>query len=229
MSRPAEHPAGSAAPAPEDIAAAFGPAAPALVAYAELLAGPGVERGLLGPAEPPRLWERHLANCAAVTALLPQGARVADLGSGAGLPGIVLALCRPDLRLVLVEPMARRWAFLLECVDELGLAGRVEVRRTRAEDCGPLAVPVVVARALATLGRLVELAAPLLTPGGALLAIKGRRASAEVTGAAPVLARHRLDADVRRLPAPGGGETTVIVASTAISRWAPAETGRCFT
>lgn len=141
--------------------------------YAELLAGPGIERGLLGPREADRLWPRHLVNSAALTELLPSAAHVVDLGSGAGLPGIPLAIARPDLQVTLVEPLLRRANFLTECVEELELPN-VAVRRGRAEElAGMLAGDVVVARAVARLDRLVGWAVPLTVPGGTVLAVKG--------------------------------------------------------
>jgi len=165
----------------------FGSRLPAAVRYAGLLAGPGVARGLLGPREVPRLWERHLLNCAAIAGLPQSGATVADLGSGAGLPGIVLAIVRPDLQVVLLEPAARRADFLAEAVDLLRLTN-VTILRARAEDAAAeLRVPVVTARAVAPLGRLVGWALPLLEPAGRLLAIKGRLADREVTAAAATL------------------------------------------
>jgi len=143
-----------------------------------------VERGLLGPHEASRIWERHLLNCAVVSELLPRAARVADIGSGAGLPGIVLACARPDLRIDLVEPMARRVTFLKEAVAALALAGRVSVVRGRAEERAVIrrVAPVawVTARAVAPLDRLAAWCLPLLKPGGHLLALKGRRGAQEL-------------------------------------------------
>lgn len=161
--------------------------------YAEVLAGAGIERGLLGPRELPRLWERHLLNCAAVADLLPQGARVVDVGSGAGLPGIALAVRRPDLRVDLVEPLQRRAEFLREAVADLGLSGTVRVLRGRAED-GEVRRQVgdagwVTARAVAPLDRLVRWCLPLLRTGGQLLAMKGDSASDEVALHAATLRR----------------------------------------
>lgn len=168
-------------------AAVFGPAAPAAERYAELLAGPGVERGLIGPREVPRLWERHILNCAAVASLVPRRCSLVDLGSGAGLPGIVLALMLPGIEVTLLEPMLRRATFLSECVTELGLVN-ARVLRARAEDlAGELAADVVTARAVAPLDRLAVLAAGLLRPGGIILAIKGARAEQEVAAARPAL------------------------------------------
>jgi 16S rRNA (guanine527-N7)-methyltransferase len=152
--------------------------------YAELLTSSGVERGLLGPREASRIWERHLLNCAVVGELLPRAARVVDIGSGAGLPGIVLACARPDLRIDLVEPMARRVTFLDEAVAALALGGRVSVVRGRAEERAVIrrVAPVawVTARAVAPLDRLAAWCLPLLKPGGHLLALKGRHGAEEL-------------------------------------------------
>lgn len=167
----------------------FGPALGAALRYAELLAGPGVERGLIGPRETPRLWDRHLINCAAVAELVPQGSSLIDLGSGAGLPGVVLAMLLPDSEVVLLEPLARRAAFLEETVQELGL-GNTAVRRARAEDvAGQLSADVVTARAVAPMERLADLALGLVRPGGLVLAIKGAAAAQELAQAGPVLRR----------------------------------------
>lgn len=158
----------------------FGDRLPLAVRYVEHLATTGVDWGLIGPREVPRLWERHVLNCAVVGELVPPGSRVIDLGSGAGLPGLPLALCRPDLQILLVEPLLRRAQWLEQVVADLAL-GQVEVRRARAEQlAGESAVPVVTARAVAPLDRLARWGLPLLGPGGALLAIKGRTAQQEV-------------------------------------------------
>jgi len=176
-------------PAPDEARGAFGDQFDLARRYAELLAGPAVERGLIGPREAPRLWERHLLNCVGLAALVPQGATVADLGSGAGLPGLVLALARPDCDVTLVEPLLRRTTFLSEVVEELGLA-HVEVFRGRAEELhGHREFDVVTARALAPLERLLGWAMPLVAPGGELLAMKGSSAAEEIVAAGPVLAR----------------------------------------
>ncbi|MBD2894898.1 Ribosomal RNA small subunit methyltransferase G [Actinomadura sp. RB99] len=167
----------------------FGETLPVAERYAAFLADAGVERGLIGPREADRLWERHLINCAVVAEAIPADAQVVDIGSGAGLPGIVLAIVRPDLRITLLEPLLRRTTFLSECVEMLDLRN-VEVRRARAEDVTKeFSVDVATARAVAPLERLAKWALPLLRPGGELLALKGERAAAELDEAAPVLQR----------------------------------------
>jgi len=186
------------APAMPDVGrAVFGGAAATAERYAGLLAGVGVERGVIGPNEVPRIWERHLLNSAAVAELVPLGSSLVDLGSGAGLPGIVLAMVLPDSEVVLLEPMLRRATFLEECVAELGL-GNARVVRARAEQvAGELAVDVVTARAVAPLDRLAALAVGLLKPGGIVLAVKGAKASGEVRDAKAALDRLGLrDAEV---------------------------------
>lgn len=173
----------AAVPDPPDPAgwpAAWREALPGLTAYAALLADAGVVRGLLGPREVPRLWDRHLLNSLAVEPLVPAGARVADVGSGAGLPGLAVALVRPDLSVDLVEPLLRRSVFLGEAVEALGLADRVRVIRARAEEAERGAYDVVLARAVAPLGTLAGWCLPMLRPGGALLALKGEQAGAEL-------------------------------------------------
>lgn len=162
----------------------FGSGLDLAVRYGELLASDGVIRGLIGPREVPRLWERHLLNCAVITSLIPAGARVVDVGTGAGLPGLAMACRRADLRVDLVESLARRVTFLSEAVAVLGLSERVRVVHGRAEEpavrgeVGEAAW--VTARAVAPLDRLVRWCLPLLRPDGALLAIKGAQAAAEV-------------------------------------------------
>jgi len=162
----------------------FGSGLPLACRYAELLTSSGVERGLLGPREASRIWDRHLLNCAVVGELLPRAARVVDIGSGAGLPGIALACARPDLRIDLVEPMVRRVTFLEEAVAALALSERVSVVRGRAEERAVVRrlAPVswVTARAVAPLDRLAAWCLPLLKPGGHLVALKGRRATQEL-------------------------------------------------
>ncbi len=144
-------------------------------------------RGLIGPREAARLWDRHLLNCAAVAGLIPDRCSVIDLGSGAGLPGIVIAMLRPDSQVVLLEPMARRVVFLEECLRVLDL-GNAVVCRARAEDVtGQLAADVVTARAVAPMERLAGLALGLVRPGGLVLAMKGAGAAQELARAEPVL------------------------------------------
>jgi 16S rRNA (guanine527-N7)-methyltransferase len=165
----------------------FGAAFPLAERYAELLAGPGIVRGLLGPREAERLWERHLLNSALLAELIPRPSALVDIGAGAGLPGLVLAMLLPDVRITLVEPMARRVAFLGECVADLGVEN-VTIRRARAEEIvGEFSADVVTARAVAPLDRLAGLAVPLVRPGGLVLAVKGERAAAEAVAAGPVL------------------------------------------
>ena len=150
--------------------------------YAEILAGAGVERGLLGPREVDRLWDRHILNSAAIAELLETGERVADIGSGAGLPGIPLALARPDLRVTLIEPLLRRSEFLREVVDDLGLD--MTIVRGRAEDLSVRQqvgeMDAVVSRAVASLDKLTEWSMPLLRLDGRMAAIKGERAEQEI-------------------------------------------------
>lgn len=190
--------------APPAAVAVFGAAIGLAARYAGLLVGPGVERGLLGPAEAARIWDRHLLNCAALAELVPSPCSLIDLGSGAGLPGLVLAMLLPDVTVTLLEPMARRVTFLQECIQILGITN-AEVRRGRAEDvAGQLAADVVTARAVAPMDRLAGLAIGLLNPGGLVLAIKGAGAEEEVSRARPVL--RRLGArDVEVLQAGGNG------------------------
>jgi 16S rRNA (guanine527-N7)-methyltransferase len=157
-------------------------------AFASHLADTGASRGLLGPREVPRLWSRHVLNCAAVAPLVPSGAQVVDVGSGAGLPGVVLALARPDLHVTLVEPLLRRVTWLEDVVDDLGLE-TVSVMRARAEELRGETFDVATARAVAALDRLAGWCLPLLREGGVLLALKGRSAAEELAQAEPALRR----------------------------------------
>jgi 16S rRNA (guanine527-N7)-methyltransferase len=157
-------------------------------AFASHLAVTGVSRGLLGPREVPRLWSRHMLNCAAAAPLVPAGARVVDVGSGAGLPGVVLALARPDLRVTLLEPLLRRVSWLEDVIDDLGLDS-VSVVRARAEELQGCDFDVATARAVAPLDRLAAWCLPLLREGGVLLALKGRSAADELAQAEPALRR----------------------------------------
>jgi 16S rRNA (guanine527-N7)-methyltransferase len=178
-----------APPPPEAATVLFGDAIGLIRQYADLLATEATVRGLIGPREVKRLWERHLVNCAVVADLIPRGASVCDLGSGAGLPGLVIAIRRPDVRMTLVEPLLRRTTFLVEAVDELGLPN-VEVVRARADALHDTRrFDAVTARAVAPLDRLSGWALPLVRTGGEFLAMKGSTVRAEVEAAAPVIRR----------------------------------------
>jgi 16S rRNA (guanine527-N7)-methyltransferase len=181
------------------VEAVFGDRAADVRAYVQRLATTAVEWGLIGPAEADRLWNRHIYNSVALSEVVGQGATVFDVGSGAGLPGVPLALRRPDLAVVLIEPMLRRSEFLEETVAELGLDERVQVLRARAEEVETTA-DVVVARAVAPLGRLVDSTAHLF-PEGTLLALKGDKAESEMVAAGPILRRRGLTAALLRLQA----------------------------
>jgi 16S rRNA (guanine527-N7)-methyltransferase len=163
--------------------------------YAEILQGRAIEWGLLGPREADRVWDRHILNSAALGELIPDGSSVVDVGSGAGLPGIPLAILRPDLTVTLLEPLLRRSTFLTEVVDELGIAARVRVVRERAEDHKGR-YDVVVARAVAPLDGLIRWCDPLRRPAGVLLAIKGESAEADMVQAAKALRARGLRAEL---------------------------------
>jgi 16S rRNA (guanine527-N7)-methyltransferase len=179
---------GVTVPVPGSAAIVFGSSLSVATRYAAILATRGVEQGLIGPREVPRLWDRHLLNCAVVAELVDGRCRtLVDIGSGAGLPGLVLAMVLPDVAVTLLEPMERRCRFLTGCVTELGLANAT-VLRARAEDA-TIKADVATARAVAPLPRLAELAVALVRPGGMVLAIKGRTAVQELTAAEPVLRR----------------------------------------
>jgi 16S rRNA (guanine527-N7)-methyltransferase len=208
-------------PAPEAARAVFGDALPQAERYVARLASDGVTRGLIGPREVSRLWARHVLNSAAVAEVIPQGARVVDVGSGAGLPGIPLGLARPDLTLSLVEPMARRVEFLEEAVADLGAPW--QVIRGRAEDrsvasaVGP--VEVVTARAVAALPRLVAWCRGLLRPGAQLVALVGARAVAELPALVPELeAAGMRDIRPRAVGAALGEAATTVVLMTRAER-----------
>lgn len=153
-----------------------------------MLATEGTLRGLIGPREVPRLWERHLLNCALLERLIPEHATVADIGTGAGLPGIVLAIVRPDLEVALVEPLLRRTTFLDEAVEQLE-CDNAEVVRARAEDLASASYEVVASRAVAPLGKLAGWCLPLCVEGGLMLAMKGASAEEELAGS-----EHELEA-----------------------------------
>lgn len=186
----------SAPPPPPSAIDYFGAELPLITQLAAMLADEAVVRGLIGPREAPRLWDRHLLNCAVLGELLPEGARVVDIGSGAGLPGLVLACARPDLRVDLVEPLQRRADFLHEATERLTLATRVRVIRGRAEETAVRtevgSADWITARAVAPLARLAGWCAPLLAVGGRLIAMKGAHAQAELAAAQPALRGLRL-------------------------------------
>jgi 16S rRNA (guanine527-N7)-methyltransferase len=149
------------------------------LAYADLLATTAIQRGIIGPREADRVWQRHIENCIPLTTLLPeQNATVADVGSGAGLPGVVIALARPELKLTLIEPLQRRVEFLYEVIDALALKN-VEVIRAKSEAVKG-SYNFVVARAVAPLPRLIQTTWHLVAPGGSLLAMKGESAASEM-------------------------------------------------
>jgi 16S rRNA (guanine527-N7)-methyltransferase len=175
--------------------------------YVDILASRGVDWGLIGPREIGRLWERHILNSIALESLIPEGCRVADVGSGAGLPGIPLAILRPDLEMTLIEPMLRRSNFLTEALDELGLDDRVTVVRGRAEDAD-LHVDVVVSRAVAKLATLINWTADLIVESGSLLALKGQSADDEVVKAKKELSKRRLSAEVLLIRADPAADVT---------------------
>lgn len=165
----------------------FGDSLPTIQRYANWLTGPGVERGLIGPREVPRIWERHLLNCAVVVDRVPIDATVADIGTGAGLPGLVWSIMRPDISMSLVEPLLRRTRFLEEVVEDLGLENTVVVR-ARAEEMTQQ-FDVVTARAVAATDKLAKWTLPLVKDGGVLLALKGQSAEQEVSAARSTLGR----------------------------------------
>lgn len=166
--------------APSGAAGVFGERLGLATRFVEILADTGVTHGLIGPREVPRLWVRHVMNCAVIGDAFPIGARLVDVGSGAGLPGVALAIARPDLEVHLVEPMLRRTTWLDAVVGELELAS-VTVHRGRAEElAGTLSAPFVTARAVARLDQLARWCVPLLEPGGTLVAMKGRSARQEL-------------------------------------------------
>ncbi|REB24502.1 16S rRNA (guanine(527)-N(7))-methyltransferase RsmG [Cutibacterium acnes] len=175
--------------------------------YVDILVSRGVDWGLIGPREIGRLWERHILNSIAFESLIPEGCRVADVGSGAGLPGIPLAILRPDLEMTLIEPMLRRSNFLTEALDELGLDDRVTVVRGRAEDAD-LHVDVVVSRAVAKLATLINWTADLIVESGSLLALKGQSADDEVVKAKKELSKRRLSAEVLLIRADPAADVT---------------------
>ncbi len=195
---------------PAEARSVFGENWTKIEVFANMLSSEGELRGLIGPRELPRLWTRHLLNSTAVSGFLPEGAHVADVGSGAGFPGVVLAILRPDLKVELIEPMERRVDWLHDVTAAVGLVN-VEIRRARAEEVDRQ-FDVVTARAVAALKKLVPWVAPLIAPGGRLVALKGERAAAEIVEAKKVLLRARLvDAVVHDVLVPGTTEVTRVI------------------
>ena len=158
----------------------FGQREAQIARYAEILGSWGIERGLIGPKEGDRIWDRHIANCLPVTTLIPEGSRLIDIGSGAGLPGVVIALARPDLKVTLLEPLQRRIDFLEEVAAELEL--EIAIKRGRSDGFKG-SFDVVTARAVAPLPKLAMISWHLVAPGGALLAMKGESAADELAAA----------------------------------------------
>lgn len=175
--------------------------------YVDILATKGIDWGLIGPRERDRLWDRHVLNSASLADLIPDGAHVVDVGSGAGLPGIPLAVLRPDLDITLLEPLLRRHTFLTETVDDLGLEGRVHPLRGRAEDCDKT-FDVVTCRAVANVTKLLRWCTPLFYPHGRLIALKGSSVDQELADASRLLESSRLEASVFQVRAHPLAEVT---------------------
>lgn len=194
------------------VKAYLGDAYDGVARYAEMLRDQGELRGLIGPREVPRIWERHILNSAAVVPYLPTSGSVADIGSGAGLPGVVLAVMRPQLEVILVEPMERRTTWLSQVVAELGLTN-VQVKRGRAEEYhGAFEVDAVTSRAVAALSKLVRLSMPLVRVGGEMVILKGRSVAEEVDPARKILRKYAAgDPDILEGSTVEGVETTTIV------------------
>lgn len=194
---PAAPQASSPPPAPKTAIAFLGDRFELMTEYVAALCDTGVSHGLVGPREVPRMWERHVLNCAVVHPGIPQGATVADIGAGAGLPGLVLAIARPDLRMTLVEPLLRRTTWLDEVVADLALPN-VEVVRARADDLwGQRTFDVVTSRAVARIGELARWSLPLVSRGGEMFVLKGSSAAEERDEDAAVLRRLKVvEADV---------------------------------
>lgn len=210
---------GTVEPVPDSAARVFGDSAPKVEAFASLLAAEGELRGLIGPRELPRLWTRHLLNSSAVAPFVPTGVRFADVGSGAGFPGVVVAIMRDDLDVHLVEPMDRRTTWLEYVAAELSLSN-VTVVRARAEELhGSASFDAVSARAVAALKKLVPWTAPLIAPGGRLVALKGERAALEVDEAAKMLRKHKLgNATVHEVLVEGTDEPTRVVTAEKVAQ-----------
>ncbi len=188
----------------------FGERFDAVAAFADLLAAEGETRGLIGPRELDRLWERHILNSAAVVPFLGEG-RIVDVGSGAGLPGLVIAAMLPTREVVLVEPMERRVAWLEEAAAKVGLTNVVVVRGRAEEVKGTVTADVLTARAVASMDKLVKWCLPLLGPNGQMALLKGRSAADEIERAKYALRKARLVADIESAPTLPGLEPTTVV------------------
>jgi 16S rRNA (guanine527-N7)-methyltransferase len=188
----------------------YGAEFPDINRYVDILASTGMEWGLIGPREAERLWDRHILNSTVLSELITANSTVADVGSGAGLPGIPLALVRPDLHVTLIEPLLRRSTFLTETVETLGVSDRVTVVRSRAEDHHGF-YDFVVARALAPLDRLIGWCNPLRAEGGVILALKGNSAADEVEAARHQLQAAQLAAEVLSVQAHPAAEPATVV------------------
>ncbi len=198
--------------------AMFGHSFGAVNEFAQMLAFEGELRGLIGPRERSRLWSRHIVNSAALLPFLPRKGSVIDVGSGAGLPGIVLAASRPNLQFFLVEPMERRCEWLAEAVEGLGL-DNVEIVNARAEELGRrLRADAVTARAVASLDKLIRVTSKLIAPGGRLLALKGQRAQLEIEKASKELKKYHLTAQVHEVVSVMDGDSTYVVECKRLPR-----------
>ena len=194
----------------------FGPAFADVQEFTRMLEEEGEIRGLVGPREMPRLWSRHIVNSAAILDFLPRQGQVLDIGSGAGLPGIVIAICRPDLDVHLAEPMQRRCEWLMDVIDGLGL-DNVTLHQARAEELrGKGKADVITSRAVANMTKLVRMTSKLIAPGGSMVALKGRRAAIEVEDAALELKKHHLRAQIHEVPSVMDEESTYVVVCTRV-------------
>lgn len=189
----------------------FGPAFSDVEEYVHMLEEEGEIRGLVGPREMPRLWSRHAVNAAAVLDFLPRTGQILDIGSGAGLPGIIIAICRPELDVHLAEPMQRRCEWLSDVIDHLAL-DNVTLHQVRAEELrGKGQADAITARAVANMSKLIRMTTKLIAPGGSLVALKGRRAPIEVDEAAKELKSHHLRAQIHEVPSIMEEESTYVV------------------
>ena len=188
----------------------YGAQYPLISRYVDILVSTGVDWGLLGPHEADRAWDRHILNCAALSSLIAADSSVADVGSGAGLPGIPLAVLRPDLRVTLIEPLLRRFTFLDQTVEQLGIADRVQIVRSRAEDHRQ-SYDFVIARAVAPLDRLIGWCNPLRAAGGVILALKGESAADEIAAAKRQLKVARLKAEILTVQAHPDTEPATVI------------------